>query len=681
MNVEILSPAGSPEHLRAAVFGGADGVYLGTKEFSARQNATNFTFSELEESVAFCHTYGVNVYVAVNTLVKNSELEKLVSLAKKLSEINVDGVIVQDLSVLKVFREVCPQMPIHASTQMAIHNLQGALTLKEMGFSRVVLARELTFDEIKEITEKCGIETEVFVHGAHCMSASGMCYLSSFIGGRSGNRGRCAQPCRLDFKSGEKNFCLSLKDMCYIEYVKKLSEAGVASLKIEGRMKRPEYAYMSSKTYKKAATSENYKSDLNLLKSVFSRSGFTDGYISDKRNENMFGYRKKEDVEASADALKIIGKIEESKKLPVSVSVEIKENKPLKLTVSSCGKNVSVYSEEILTKNILLPSKERIEGSFRKTGSTPFLVESYNADIDLFQGETEKAFSVSSLNALRREALEKLSFEVSKRKEKEIYEYVLPKFELRKDKKIRPEIRIRLERAEQSKEISDFFGKIIIPINEAEKLGEAFEKENIILELPILIYPFEEEKVFSSLLELKKKGYERVICENISFINRLKKEGFKVHTGAYLNVTNILALEEYKKMDIEDSTLSIEINAGDIQHFSNSKIGVLAYGFLPLMHFRVCPLKASIGCGKCGGNGIIKDRLNKEFTVLCKKSFVSLLNTVPLSLSGKELKVDFQTLYFTKEDASQVKNVLKQFISGVEPDYPHTKGLYFRKVL
>ncbi len=328
MGVEILSPAGSVEHLKYAVLGGADGVYLGTKEFSARSSAVNFTMSELEESVEFCHAYGVSVYVAVNTLIKNSELSNLVFLAQRLGEINVDGVIIQDLAVAEIFKKICPQMPLHASTQMAVHNLQGALALKEMGFSRVVLARELDFDEIEYITKNCGIETEVFVHGAHCMSASGMCYLSSFIGGRSGNRGKCAQPCRLDFKSENKSFCLSLKDMCYVDYVEKLKDAGVASLKIEGRMKRPEYAYIASKTYKKAKNGEDFEKELKLLKGVFSRSGFTDGYIAKKRDANMFGFRQKEDVQASTSALKEI-KPESENKIPVSFTVDIEENKPL----------------------------------------------------------------------------------------------------------------------------------------------------------------------------------------------------------------------------------------------------------------------------------------------------------------------------------------------------------------
>jgi len=680
MNVEILSPAGSFEHLRAAVYGGADGVYLGTKEFSARQSALNFTLAELEEAVIFCHGRGVRVYVAVNTLVKTSELEGIASLAREFGRINVDGVIVQDLAVAKIFKEVCPSLPLHGSTQMAIHNLSGALALKNMGFSRVVLARELTFSEIKEITEKCGIETEVFVHGAHCMSASGICYMSSFIGGRSGNRGRCAQPCRLDFKAGKNSFCLSLKDMCYVNYVDALKEAGVSSLKIEGRMKRPEYAYIASKTYKKALLGENFTDELRMLKGIFSRSGFTDGYISGKRDGNMFGYRKKEDVEAASRAIKEIGKIEESFKIPVTANVEIKKNEKIKLTFSSKGKIVSVYSDAIVNEKTYLPSNDRIESALKKTGGTPFFVESVCINSDFESFDSESAFPVSSLNKMRREGLDSLFLALAERKKREINEYSVPSFEKRKTKKIRPEIRIRVEKASQ---IGDFFGKVIIPYSEASDIPPSVDKESVILEIPFLVYPMDEEKMKAELLALKGKGFTKVICENISFVSALKEMGFSVFGGGYMNIVNPMSLLEYEKMGVSDITLSPEINLGDLSSFqSRSNIGIISYGYLPVMQFRNCPLKASVGCDKCGGNGYITDRLKKEFHLLChNKKYVSLLNTVPVSLSGREIFVDFQTLYFTNETPNQVKNIINQFIKGKEPDYPHTKGLYFRKVL
>ncbi len=680
MKVEILSPAGSFEHLKAAVYGGADGVYLGTKEFSARQSALNFTLAELEEAVFFCHGRGVRVYVAVNTLVKPSELEGIASLASELGRINVDGVIVQDLAVAKIFKEVCPSLPLHGSTQMAIHNLSGALTLKNMGFSRVVLARELTFSEIKEITEKCGIETEVFVHGAHCMSASGICYMSSFIGGRSGNRGRCAQPCRLDFKAGKNGFCLSLKDMCYVNYVEALKEAGVSSLKIEGRMKRPEYAYIASKTYKKAISGEDFSEELKILKGVYSRSGFTDGYISGKRDGEMFGYRKKEDVEASSNAIKGIGKMEETFKIPVEADVRIKKDQQIKLTFSANGSSFSVLSHETVNEKTYLPSDERIESALKKTGGTPFSLENVSINSDFETDNTESAFPISSLNKMRREGLDGLFSVLAEREERKINEYKLPSFETRKTKKIRPEIRIRVESPSQ---IGDFSGKVIIPYKKALELPSAFDKELVILEIPFLVYPHDEDKMKKDLEFLLEKGFTKVICENIAFVSLLKKMGFSIFGGGYMNIVNPLSLSEYEKLGVSDFTLSPEINLADLSDFeTKSNIGIVSYGYLPVMQFRNCPMKASVGCEKCAENGYITDRLKKEFHLLChNKKYVSLLNTVPVSLSGKDVYVDFQTLYFTKETSSHVKDIINQFIKGKEPDYPHTKGLYFRKVL
>ena len=682
--VEILAPAGSMEHLRAAVAGGADGVYLGTKEFSARQNAENFTLEQLKEAVNFCHERSVCVYVAVNTVIKNSELSGIAELAKTLNDINVDGIIIQDLGVAEIFRSVSPKMPLHASTQMAIHNLEGAKLLKSLGFSRVVLARELSFDEIAKITAECRIETEVFIHGAHCMSASGMCYLSSFIGGRSGNRGRCAQPCRLDFKVGKEHNCLSLKDMCYGEYIEKLKLAGVSSLKIEGRMKRPEYAYIASKTFKKAVLCENNENEMRLLKNVFSRSGFTSGYISGKLGKEMFGFRKKEDVEVGAAAVKEIGKMEESRKIPVYSKVEIKKDNPLKLTFYNNELEISVFSDEIITDKTKLPPVERIESSIKKMGGTPFEVVSFEV-ISEFEKMNEVdsesiPFPISSLNSLRRKGACEFSSAFSQRPKNQRMDYSIPSFESKKREC--SEVRIRLENAEQGMYIEDFDGKIIIPIWEAEKLIPKFEKSQIIGELPFLVYPNDEEKILKELKKFKDKGFSSVLCENIAFVHVLREMGFSVYGGAYMNVINPLSLLQYEKLGVCDMTLSVETNAGDFHSFGNAcKIGVITYGFVPLMQFRVCPVKAHLGCEKCGGNAEITDRLNNKFKVLCKGKFVSLLNTVPLSLSDKKMSVDFQTLYFTKESPKRVKEVLRSFLEGAEPDYPHTKGLYFRKVL
>ena len=293
-NSEILAPVGSHEQLLAAVRSGANAVYLGTKNFNARRNADNFDSFSLNDTVKYCHSFGVKAYVTLNTIIFDKELPALYETIKEIAKAQADAVIVQDFATVKAVKKICPALPLHASTQMAVHNVSGVKALEKFGFSRVVLARELSFKEIEKIVKSTTLETEVFVHGAHCMSVSGNCYISAFLGERSGNRGLCAQPCRLDWKIDNKNFALSLKDMSYIDHLKELETIGVTSLKIEGRMKRPEYVAAAVTACKNALNNKAYNKD--LLKAVFSRSGFTDGYLMDKRNIDMFGYRSKDDV-------------------------------------------------------------------------------------------------------------------------------------------------------------------------------------------------------------------------------------------------------------------------------------------------------------------------------------------------------------------------------------------------
>jgi len=324
MTIEILAPAGGQEQLIAAVRSGADAVYLGTRSFNARRNAENFDGESLSEAVKYCHGRGVRVHATVNTLVKDAELQSLYKEIEMLAAFGIDAVIVQDLAVAELFQRHCPSMPLHASTQMVIHNLEGALAAEELGFSRVVLARELTIEEIRKICSGTKIQIETFVHGALCMSISGQCYLSSILGERSGNRGLCAQPCRLGFKSGSRDYALSLKDMSHISHIGELMEAGVSSLKIEGRMKRPEYVAAAVSACREAVSGK--AADLTDLQAVFSRSGFTDGYITGKRNLEMFGHRTREDVEASKT---VLGKIASSyrnelSRIPVDMKLLLK---------------------------------------------------------------------------------------------------------------------------------------------------------------------------------------------------------------------------------------------------------------------------------------------------------------------------------------------------------------------
>lgn len=279
--IEILSPAGGFESVIAAAENGADAVYLGQKRFSARSSAHNFTPEELKEAVVYCHARGIQVHQAINTMIFDDELEQAAESIRIAAECGVDALIVQDLGVMRLAKELCPDMPLHASTQLSIHSVQGALLMQEMGFSRVVLARELSLSEIESIVKTVNIESEVFVHGALCMSLSGQCYLSAMIGSHSANRGGCAGTCRMPFTAtGKADHCLSLKDVCLTDYIAKLEKIGVTSLKIEGRMKRPEYTAAATAAFVNAKKGMPF--DREQLQSVFSRSGFTDGYITGK---------------------------------------------------------------------------------------------------------------------------------------------------------------------------------------------------------------------------------------------------------------------------------------------------------------------------------------------------------------------------------------------------------------
>ena len=302
-NFEILAPVGAKEQLYAAVRCGANAVYLGAGDFNARRNAENFTNDDLSEAIKYCHLRNVKVYVTLNTLIFDKEISDLYDCVKSIAKSGADAVIIQDFAVLKVVKDICPEMPIHASTQMAVHNVSGAEFLEKLGFSRIVLARELSLTEIKMIREKVSTELEVFVHGAHCMSASGNCYLSAMLGERSGNRGLCAQGCRLNWQNAHgREYALSLKDMSYLDSINELQKIGIESFKIEGRMKRPEYVAAAVTSLRKAMNGEFY--DKNTLRSVFSRSGFTDGYLKGERNVSMFGFRNKEDVTSAQPILK-----------------------------------------------------------------------------------------------------------------------------------------------------------------------------------------------------------------------------------------------------------------------------------------------------------------------------------------------------------------------------------------
>ena len=378
--MEILAPAGNEQSLIAAVRSGADAVYLGTGAFNARRNADNFRDNSLAEAVNYCHGRGVKVYVTLNTLIRDEELSAFLTAAREVAEAGPDGVIVQDMAVVRVLQEICPDLPLVGSTQMSVHNAAGVKALEDMGFARVVLARELTLEEIRTIRKQTRAELEVFVHGALCMSVSGMCYYSAMMGERSGNRGLCAQPCRLNSACNGRPYALSLKDMSFITRVRDLEAAGVCSVKIEGRMKRPEYVAAAVTAVRDALAGR--EPDMATLQAVFSRSGFTDGYLTGKRSVRMFGVRTAEDAAASKT---VFGKLAElyRREFP-GVSVDLKltaADDTLSLTAAD-GEGNEATATALIQRMDMAPLTEDIaRRNLSKTGGTPFAARSCSVDL------------------------------------------------------------------------------------------------------------------------------------------------------------------------------------------------------------------------------------------------------------------------------------------------------------
>ena len=677
-NAEILAPVGSQEALFAAVRSGANAVYLGTKSFNARRNADNFDSLNLNQAVKYCHSYNVKVYVTLNTIVFDKELKSLYETIKEIAKSQADAVIVQDFATVKAVKKICPSLPLHASTQMAIHNVSGAKLLESLGFSRIVLARELSFKEIEKIVKNTSLETEVFVHGAHCMSVSGNCYISAFLGERSGNRGLCAQPCRLDWKIDNKSYALSLKDMSYIDHLKELEDAGVTSLKIEGRMKRPEYVASAVTACKNALSNKEY--DKNLLKAVFSRSGFTDGYLMDKRNSDMFGYRSKDDVvSATNDVFKELQALykADTPVTPVDMSFTVtKESTVLQCTVRDITVTATTDGGEEPIKSVL--SFEMAEKNLKKLGGTPYFLNDLQ-----FNNPENLTLSLSTINALRRECVEKLDLELN-RTNREIFD-VSPKFK-ESNKKTPPTLRARFSEFNQYSSEFNICEYLIFPIKEVLSHKEDLKgiKEKVIIELPDLIYPSSEDKLLEELHKLKSLGYKNAISGNIGGIEIIKRVELNAFGGHTLNIANSEAIEFYEHIGVKDLTLSIELSTKAIDNISSdAKIGAFCYGNLPLMFFRNCPLKQKDGCGNCSGKRKITDRKTIEFDVLCHDKMYSVLhNSVPLYIMDKiNLNCDFVTMYFTNESKSECKEILKLCKNKQSAPFRKTAGLYLREVL
>ena len=677
---EVLSPVGNREMLEAAVRSGADAVYFGAKEFSARRNAENFEIREIKEVIEYCHIRGVRAYLTLNILIKDSELEEAFLLAKQAYNMGIDGIIIQDLGLARILHEKIPNLKLHASTQMSVHSPSALPILKEIGFCQVVAAREMSKEELKafcKTANELGITVEVFVHGALCMSMSGQCLLSAFLGSRSGNRGLCAGPCRLPFKvSGGTGYDLSLKDLSLLKYIGELYDMGVRSFKIEGRMKRPEYVAAATAACKQALLNGSVDSELDTtLKNVFSRSGFTDGYYQGNTSRDMFGIRTKEDVVSADKAFPFLHEIYRAERQSVGlhIKVEMLRDKPIKITFFDGENTVSVLGE-IPQKAQKSPiDKESVQKNTEKLGSTPYFAK--KTDIILDDG---LFVSMSSLNALRRKACEELD---SKRSElkftKSDAQYKFSKGEVKAQSALKTFA--RFENKEQIPSNLEGIDAIIYPLEQnPEGLNEIGLP--LIVDIPRGIV---SEQLIRQRLDLfKKSGFKTALCGNLAAVTLAKETGFELIADTGLNITNTESLKTAKTLGIKKAVVSSEELISDITRLgSHIEKGAVVYGKIPLMLFRNCPLKNGRSCKACDKKGVITDRLGTEFGVRCRMGYSELLNSVPIWLADRKedfSSLDFAVLYFTDEDKDTITKIISDYKAGNTPSQKYTRGLFYR---
>ena len=683
---ELLAPAGSFEGVRAAVQSGATAVYMGFGTFNARRGAKNFTKEEMRQAISYCRARGVKTNITFNILALDKERQDAINDIKFLNEAGADALIVQDLGVAKLIKECAPDMPIHASTQMTIHTLDGALIAKELGFSRVVLSRECTLEQIKYITANAGIETEVFVHGALCMCYSGQCYLSAVIGQRSGNRGLCAQPCRLPYKyDGCKKQCypLSLKDLSLAGWLEPIVKAGVSSLKIEGRMKRPEYAAIVTDIYAKLLKEKRRPTaeEVKTLELVFSRDGFTDGYLTGKKGDNMFGTKTDVPLESVKylydEAAKRFAEGKEMPLVPINMVCDITQN-GISLTVTDLDENMhNIRDNEPIEMAKNKPtSSEQLEKNLRKTGGTPFDVK--NISVNMPDGVIVPA---SRINAIRRQALESL---LETRGKPPVRRWIEPK-QLEKSKQNITDMQFlaMVRTIEQAQAVKNSGIKIIYA-----PLEVAAKAEGLIPIMP-RVYRDDEQASIEKLLETcKNNGINSVMITNIGQVELARKLNLKIHGDFGLNVYNSSCMHVLNDLGIERQVLSFEARLAQLRDLQKPIDTILTvYGYLPLMVFENCAIRRKTGECTCKKQTCyLTDRQGKKFALLpafgCRNE---LLNSQPLYIADKineckQVGAKYAMLRFTIEDKQKCAEICSLAQNNQSINSEFTRGLYYRGV-
>ena len=690
--LELLSPAGSPEAVVAAVQSGADAIYLGLGGFNARRGAKNFSEEEFVETVAYCRERGCKVYVTVNTLANDRELEEVARLGRFVHEAGADAVLVQDLGVAKVLREFCPELTLHASTQMSVHNLAGCYAAAELGMKRVVLARELSFEQIRYIAAHSPVEVEVFVHGALCFCHSGQCYMSALIGRRSGNRGMCAQPCRLDYNMGRlmDDYPLSLKDNCLVDYLQQLEEAGVVCVKIEGRMKRPEYTAIVTEIYAKAAHEglEPTEKDMEKLRLAFSRDGFTDGYFTGKK-QDMHGVRSEPDKEVNklfTEARRAYAN-GELRRVPVDFRVAIRSGEALRLQLQDDdGHSITLTGPQPEPARGAGLTQKSVSDQLYKTGGTPYRCRHVECTV-----EPGLFLPAAALNELRRQALEQLS--AARRS--------LPSFP-RGNFPARPEaaegktplaLNVQvLTAAQLTEELAALHPRMVyVPLEVLAEEPEGlrhFTESTIAVVLPRVVTDTETEKLSALLEKVRAMGVEQALVGNLGHIALARCAGFAVRGDFGLNVFNSHSLDTLKQAGLLSATASFELRMAQVRDLVKClDTELIVYGRLPAMVTDQCIIRKSSGGCACEKNTSLSDRMGSVFPVVKEFGCRNVIyNAHKLFLADKVEDIAGAGLWggrlmFTTESPRECVEVTKRYMG--RSDYsPNglTRGLYYRGV-
>ena len=691
--IELLAPAGSMEALRAAVQNGANAVYLGCGTFNARQSAKNFTPQTLKDAVKYCHIRGVQVHLTLNTLVSDKEINELTELIRHAALCCVDAFIVQDLGVVQLCRQIAPHIPVHGSTQMTVHSLPGVQLCAAMGCKRVVLSRELSREEIRYICANSPIEIEVFAHGALCMCYSGQCYMSAMIGGRSGNRGRCAQPCRQSYgyHHWEGKYPLSLKDNCLVSYLQELEEMGVASIKLEGRMKKPEYVATVTAVYRKALDEQVVTQGMKeALYTAFNRQGFTDGYYTGRVDRKMFGIR--EDVKDDPEWIQAArNSYENGETQLVDVSFEA--------VVSVDGSSLAVYDPDgrvcrvegprpELARNVPL-SGAALAQRVAKTGGTPYRCVEVRTHVD-----PGLIISAASVNAMRRDVLNQLTALRARRED----------FPLRRPAPIKkhpgakglPGLTIQVTTREQltprllNTEAVMLYVPIHILLEDMSLLQKLLRRGRVAAVLPRIVHDGELPKLQHQMADLRDMGIRDVLVGNLGLLIPAREAGMRIHGDFGLNIYNSASMNVLRDLEFASATLSFEMTLPQIRDVSKAvNAEIIAYGRLPLMITEHCLIKNRTGECSCQNSSTkLTDKTGAEFPIIKDGN-----NCRSVLLNGKKLSwLDRQDdlaklgiwairLYFTTENVREVDRVLSDYLNP-EPFDPGacTRGLYLRGV-